>query len=171
LGLSVSGKLAPETVNPLPLTAAALTVTAAVPVELSVIDCVVALFTASLPNARLVALTPSVGVEAPSCRAKVSDTEFALAVRVTVAAVLTAVAVAEKLALVAPEATVTDAGTVTALLLLARLTANPLLAAAAFSVTVQLSVPAPVIEPLAHVNPLNTGVVDGADAAAASVKP
>ena len=41
--------------------------------------------------------------------------------------------------------------------LLARFTANPPLAAAAFSVTVQLSVPAPVIDPLVQLNALNTG--------------
>jgi hypothetical protein len=71
--------------------------------------------------------------------------------------VLTAVTAAEKLALVAPDATVTEAGTVTAALLLARFTVNPLLAAAAFRVTVQLSVPAPVIELEAQVNPVSTG--------------
>jgi hypothetical protein len=42
-------------------------------------------------------------------------------------------------------------------LLLARLTANPPLAAATFSVTVQLSLPAPVIDPLVQLSPLNTG--------------
>ena len=62
-----------------------------------------------------------------------------------------------KLAEVDPPATVTDAGTVTAELLLARLTANTPLAAATFSVTVQLSVPAPVIDPLLQLSPLNTG--------------
>ncbi len=64
---------------------------------------------------------------------------------------------AEKPAVVAPAATVTIAGTVTALLLLARLTGNPPLAAAAFNVTVQLSVPAPVIDPLAQLSPASTG--------------
>jgi len=58
---------------------------------------------------------------------------------------------------VAPEATVTDAGTVTAELLLAKPTANPPLVAATFSVTVQLSVPAPVIDALLQLKPLNTG--------------
>ena len=60
--------------------------------------------------------------------------------------------------MVAPEATFTEAGTVTAELLLARLTTNPPLAAATFSVTVQLSVPAPVIDALLQVKPLNAGV-------------
>ncbi len=81
-----------------------------------------------------------------------------LAVSVTVWAVLTEVTVDAKLVVFAPAGTVTEAGTVTALLLLARLTANPPAAAIAFSVTVQLSVPAPVMEPLAQVRPLNIGI-------------
>ena len=64
--------------------------------------------------------------------------------------------VAVKLAVVVPAATVTVAGTVTAELLLARFTAKPPLSAAALSVTVQLSVPAPVMEPLVQFNELNT---------------
>lgn len=60
--------------------------------------------------------------------------------------------------LLAPAGTVTEAGTVTALLVLARFTAKPPVAAAAFSVAVQLSVPAPVIEPLEQVSALNTGM-------------
>jgi hypothetical protein len=99
----------------------------------------------------------SVGTPAPNCRAKVLATLLALAVRVTVCAVLTAETVAVKLAEVAPAATVTVAGTVTAELLLARLTVNPPLAAAVFSVTVQLSVPAPVMDPLLQLKALNTG--------------
>ncbi len=61
---------------------------------------------------------------------------------------------AAKLALVAPAGTVTVAGTATALLLLAKLTAKPPLAAAAFSVTVQLSVPAPVNDALVQDRPV-----------------
>jgi hypothetical protein len=98
-----------------------------------------------------------VGTEAPSCRAKVSVTLPAQAVSVTATPELTEDTVAVKLALVAPAATVTEAGTVTALLLLARLTAKPPVAAAVFRVTVQLSVPAPVIEPLVQLSPLSTG--------------
>jgi len=81
----------------------------------------------------------------------------ALAVSVAVCAVLTAVTVAVKLALVAPAATVTVAGTVTAELLLARFTAKPPVAAATLTVTVQLSVPAPVIEPFVQLSPVSTG--------------
>jgi hypothetical protein len=71
--------------------------------------------------------------------------------------VLTAEIVAVKLVLVAPAATVTEAGTTTAVSLLDTLTTWPPLPAAAFSVTVQLSVPAPVIDPLVQLNPLSTG--------------
>jgi hypothetical protein len=98
-----------------------------------------------------------VGVDAPSCREKIFVTLPVLAVSDTVAAVLTVETVAEKLAVVAPAATVTVAGMVTALLLLIRLTGNPPLAAATFSATVQLSVPAPVIDPLEQVSPVSIG--------------
>ncbi|MGB6746014.1 MAG: hypothetical protein WBE38_20360, partial [Terracidiphilus sp.] len=76
------------------------------------------------------------------------DTLPLVAVSVAVCAVETAAAVAEKLAVVAPAATVTEAGTATEELLLARLTENPPVAAAAFRVTVQASVAAPVTEEL-----------------------
>jgi len=157
LGFRVRGKLAPETVKPVPATVAAVTVTAAVPDEVKVSDFVVAVFTFTLPKDKLDELTLSVGTVAPSDRAKVSATLLALAVRVTVCAVLTEETVAVKVAVVAPAATVTEAGTATDELLLARLTAKPPVGAAAFRVTVQLSVPAPVIEPLTQLSALSTG--------------
>lgn len=64
--------------------------------------------------------------------------------------VVTADAVAVKDAVVAPAATVIEEGTVIALLLLVSATDNPGWSAATESVTVQLSVPAPVIELLAQ---------------------
>jgi hypothetical protein len=88
----------------------------------------------------------------------VFDTVPADAVSVTVVAVLTALTVAENVALAEPAATVTELGTVTAPLLLPRFAVNPPVAAAAFTVTVQLSVPAPVIEPLEQVRPVSTGI-------------
>jgi hypothetical protein len=60
--------------------------------------------------------------------------------------VVTADTVAVNAALVAPAATVTDAGTVTDELLLDRFTPNPPVGAAAVSVAVQASVAAPVSE-------------------------
>ncbi|MFZ0745994.1 MAG: hypothetical protein WAM85_16405 [Terracidiphilus sp.] len=59
--------------------------------------------------------------------------------------------------LVALAGTVTEAGTATAALLLARLTLTPPLPAAALSATVQESLPAPVIVPLLQVRVLNEG--------------
>jgi hypothetical protein len=112
----------------------------------------------TLPKAIAVAFTVSVAVAVPSCSAKVFDTVPADAVSVTVVAVLTALTIAENVALAEPAATVTELGTVTAPLLLPRFVINPPVAAAAFSVTVQLSVPAPVIEPLEQVRPVSTGI-------------
>ncbi len=63
-GFSVSGKVAPETEKPAPVNVPELTVTAAVPVEESVIDCDAAEFTFTLPKLRLDELMPSVGIAA-----------------------------------------------------------------------------------------------------------
>ncbi|HTW48314.1 MAG TPA: hypothetical protein VMD92_10205 [Acidobacteriaceae bacterium] len=68
-------------------------------------------------------------------------------------------AVAVNVALDAPAATVTDDGTTTCPLLLARFTVSPPLGAAAVSDTAHASVPAPVIDPLAHVSALTEAVV------------
>ena len=67
---------------------------------------------------------------------------------VAVCAVVTADTVAENDALVAAAGTVTEAGTTTALLLLERLTLKPPVGADPVNVTVQASVPAPVIDEL-----------------------
>lgn len=64
---------------------------------------------------------------------------------------------AEKLAELAPAATVTDAGTVTEVLLLLKLTANPPLGAEVFNVRVQASVPEPVIDAFVQESPVSTG--------------
>jgi len=111
----------------------------------------------TLPKLMLVVLAVSVSTAASSVSTKVCVTPFALAVNVAVCVELTAVAVAVKMPLVAPAATETVAGVVTAELLLARFTTNPVLAVAAFSVRVQVSVPAPVIVPVAQVSPVSTG--------------
>ena len=57
VGFSVTGTLPPTIVKPLPVIAPVFTVTGAVPVEVSVNDCVVAVFTVTLPKLRLAALT------------------------------------------------------------------------------------------------------------------
>ena len=74
------------------------------------------------------------------------ETLPAVAVSVVDWAVVTAETAAEKPMLVALVGTVTEAGTVTAVLLLERLTVRPLPIAGPLSVTVQASVPEPDIE-------------------------
>ncbi len=71
--------------------------------------------------------------------------------------VATADAVAVKAAVVAPLGMVTDDGTVTALLLLARLTVRPPVFAGSVRVTVQASVVAPVSELLLQEMVLSAG--------------
>jgi len=156
LGLRVSGKLAPEAVKPGPDRDDALTVTAAAPVEDRVSVCAAGVFNATSPKSTLVVLRLSVAA-ALSCRAKVSDTPPALAVSVADSVEFAGETVAVKLALLAPAATLTEDGTLTNELLLDKLTVNPPLAAAAFSVTAQLSVPDPVIELLVQFSALSTG--------------
>jgi hypothetical protein len=85
-----------------------------------------------------------------------------VAVKVVACVVVTDAMVAEKAALVALAGTVTVAGRVTAASLLERLTFSPPLPAAALRVTVQASVPAPVIEPLAQESALSVPGMTGA---------
>jgi hypothetical protein len=155
LGFKVTGKVAPDIVKPVPDNVAALMVTGAVPLEVSVTGNVVGVFTVTLPNARLAGLMVNVGTAAFNCRAKVFDTPPVLAVRVTDCAVVTEVTVAVNPALVALAGTTTVAGTVTAVLLLLSPTLTPPLPAAELSVTVQLSLPAPVSDALLQDTELN----------------
>jgi hypothetical protein len=152
VGFSVSGNVVPAKLNPEPLMAAALTVNGAFPVELSVTVCASDVLTASLPKLRLAALTPRVAAYAFSDKAKVFELLEVEAVSVAVCAVVTAVAVAVKPAVVAPAAISTDPGTVTAALLLARFTLMPPAGALPLTVTVHTSVPAPVRELDVHVS-------------------
>jgi len=63
-GFKVSGKLPPTMVKAAPLIEAELTVTAEVPVEVRVIDCVAVELTETLPKLRLEVLTVSCGFAA-----------------------------------------------------------------------------------------------------------
>jgi hypothetical protein len=157
-GFNVTGNVAPDIVNPVPVSVPELMVTGAVPVELNVTDCVEAVFTVTLPNATLVGLIVNVGVAAFNCRAKLLETLPAVAVSVTSCADVTADTVATNPALVAFAGTITVAGKATAALLLARFTLRPPLAAAPVSVTVQLSLPDPVMDPLLQESILNAAV-------------
>jgi len=129
-----------------------LTLTGAVPVEVNVRELVADVFTATLPNERLVALTARLGTGGFNCRENVFERPLAVAVRVTVCAELKEDTVAIKLELVALAATVTEAGTVTVLLLLERLTLIPPVGAGPLNATVHVTVPAPVIDALLQVN-------------------
>lgn len=157
-GLSVTGKVAPDTEKPAPVARAELTVTADVPVEVKVTGCVAGEFNTTLPKEMLFALMVNVGADvAFNCRLKLFERPLADAVRVTACVELTDETVAVRLAPVAPAGTVTDAGTPTALLLLERLTLTPPLGAALLSVTVQTSEPDPVIEALLQESALSGG--------------
>ena len=114
-------------------------------------------FTATFPKVRFAVLRLSAGTEAPNCNPKVCATPPALAVKVADCTEVTGETLALNVAVLVPAGTVTVAGTATAPLLLARLTPNPLLSAAAFKVTEQLSRLAPVIDPLAQVSAVSTG--------------
>lgn len=154
-GLRFAGKDVPATVNPVPLTAALLMVSAAVPDEVSNTDCVDAVLRLTLPKATLVAPTVSAGAAALNCRPNVLVIPPAAAVSVALCAVVTAEAAAVKAALAEPAGTVTDAGTVTALLLLATLTLRPPVPAGAVRVTEQESLATPVSVPLLQEMPLS----------------
>jgi hypothetical protein len=56
-GFSVTGRLPPTIEKPAPVMVAEFTVTAIVPVDVSVNDCVVDVFTVTFPKLRLAALT------------------------------------------------------------------------------------------------------------------
>ena len=64
LGFSVAGKLPPMMVKPAPVIVAEFAVTGVVPVEVRVKDCVVAVFTVTLPKLKLPALTVNCGFAA-----------------------------------------------------------------------------------------------------------
>lgn len=143
--------------KPAPVMDAALTVTGIVPVDERISGCVIAELTGTVPKARLLALIPRMGIAAPSSTANVSATPPTLAVNVAACTVVTGATLASKVALLAPAGTVTDTGTLTALSLLARATSRPPLAAVAFSVTVHVSLEAPVTDPFTQFSPVSIG--------------
>lgn len=66
----MTGNVAPDTVKPAPVIAVPLIVTATLPVDVNVTDCVAAVFSATLPNVRLVVLVFRIGVAAFNWRTK-----------------------------------------------------------------------------------------------------
>jgi hypothetical protein len=143
-GLRVAGRLAAVSTKPVPVSVAELTVKGAVPVDLSVTDWVVTLFTTTLPKARLLVFNAKVGVVGFNCTANVFETLLADAVSVPVCADATTATIAVKLAFLELAEMLIDAGTVMAASSLVRLTLNPPAGAGAESDTEQLSFPAPV---------------------------
>ena len=63
-GFNISGKLPPTMVKPAPLIDAEFTVTAEVPVDVSVTDCVVGEFTVTFPKLKLAVVTVNCGFAA-----------------------------------------------------------------------------------------------------------
>ena len=63
-GFKVTGKVAPDTVKPLPVSVSELTVTGAVPVEVRVTGCFDEVFTVTLPNVKLAVLSANCGLPA-----------------------------------------------------------------------------------------------------------
>ena len=115
----MTGKVAPVIVKPVPVIVAALTVTAVVPEEVSVTGSVVGVLIVTSPKLRLVVLRLNPTVCAFSRIEKTFVVPPADPVSVAVCVDVTAVTVAVNPAVVAPAATVAEAGTVTAELLLA----------------------------------------------------
>jgi hypothetical protein len=154
----VTGSVAPDTVNPVPLTVAELTVSAADPVDVSMIDCATGVFTTTEPNPIAVAFRLIAATAGFSCNEIAFEELPVLDVTVAVCAVLTHAAFAIKVAVLVVAGTVIEVGTVTALLLLARFTTKPPVGADPDKLTVQASVVDPVIEVLLQVIPLIVGV-------------
>lgn len=157
MGFNVIGNVVPPAVKPVPAIESALIVRAEFPVEESVSVCVAAEFTFTLPNEMPVELTVSLAAEASSCSENVAAAAPVLAVSMTDCVEFAGDTLAVKLALLAPAATVTCAGTLTSELLLASPMVNPPLAAGVFTVTVQLSVPDPTMELFAQFNAVSAG--------------
>ena len=124
------GAVTPESAKPPPVIAIELIVTGEVPDDVSVIDCSAGELIRTLPNGMLDAFAISSVLTGPNCTLKLFAIPFAVAVRVAVWVVLTAFTFAVNDALIAPEGTVTKAGTVTEELLLASETVNPVSGAA-----------------------------------------
>jgi hypothetical protein len=157
-GFNVAGRLGEEAEKPLPVAVTEFTVTAAVPLEVSITVCVVGVFTPTPPNEMLVAFKLSAGLPEFSCSESAFEVPPAVAVSVTDCALLTEETFAVNVALVAVAGTVTELGTETALLLLERVTLTPPLGAEPDRLTVHISASDPVIDVLPQFTALTVGV-------------
>ena len=157
--------------NPVPLKLIDFTVTARVPVEVSVNGCDTGAFKATLPKPIDVAFTPNAAVPCAGERVteKLVDTPPALAVMVATSVVFTVLTFASKPVVSPSDLTVTSLGTVTAGLLLFRVT-DSLLGVFAERYTEHASVPAVLKALLPHDTRLSTGVAEAATAPANNAK-
>jgi hypothetical protein len=155
-GFSVTGNETPDAPKPVPDRVAAVKVTGAVPLDVMLTDWVAGVFRSTSPKATLAALMVRVGVVAFRVRERDFEIPPDVAVRVAVWAEVTATAEAVRLVLDAPEAMVRDAGTVSELLLLARVTGVAAVAAP-LRLTVHTSEPAPDSDVLLQESPLRVG--------------
>jgi len=142
--------LVPDVEKPVPLTVTEETVRGAVPVELRVIVCTAGVLSVTLPNPSEVALILMAAVAAFNCNEVVRELFWAFAVSVTNWALLTEAALAVNVAVEVVAGTVIELGTLTALLLLARLTITPPVGAEPDKVTMHASASDPVIDVLAQ---------------------
>ena len=124
--------------------------TGQLPTDFKVNVCAAEVFVARLPKARPVALVLIVDTTACRLKLEVAETPAAVAVNFAVCEEPTADIAAVNPALLAPDPTVTVAGTLTAALLLDRLTASPPLGAGAFRVTLHGSLTIPLTDALVH---------------------
>jgi hypothetical protein len=147
----------PDVEKPGPLTVTEATVRGAVPVEFRVIDCTTGVLSVTLPNPSEVALIFKAAVAAFNCNEVVRELFWVFAVSVTDWALLTKAALAVNLAVAAVAGTVIELGTLTALLLLARLTIRPPVGAEPDKVTLHASASDPVIDVLAQDTALMVG--------------
>jgi hypothetical protein len=154
----VAGKLPPETVNPAPVIESELIVTAIVPLDVRVTDFVTAVPTETLPNESADAFRLSADVAAFSCSETTLELVPVVAVNVTDCVLPTDATFAVKVVLVAPAATVTELGIVTAGLLVPSATLKPPAGAGPDRVTVHETAIDPVIEVRLHDTALTTGV-------------
>jgi hypothetical protein len=154
----MAGKLPPETVNPVPVIESEFIVTAIVPLDVTVTDLVTAVPTETLPNESDDAFRLSACVAAFSCSETALELPPVVAVSVTDCVLPTGATFAVKAVLVAPAATVTELGIVTAGLLVPSATLNPPAVAGPDRLTVHETAIDPVIEVLLHDTALTTGI-------------
>ena len=161
-GLSVNGRLNPETENPDPLIVAELMVRAALPDDVNVSDWVAEVLSCTAPKLTVDELNFRLGPEGLSCNSNVDERPLKVPVRVTFCIEVTADAEAVKSTLVSFAGMVTVCGTFTAELLLERPNSAPAAGAVELSEIVHAMLAVPVTDELLQVRELRTAELDPA---------